>query len=75
MRIACGAHAQHSTDTRVSVGTQSENGTGWFDSGGCPLRNLESPSEGSRQRPCPQAWRLLGELDSMTCCCTICAGS
>ena len=26
MRIACGAHAQHSTDTRVSVGTQSENG-------------------------------------------------
>ena len=25
MRIACGAHAQYSTDTRVSVGTRSEN--------------------------------------------------
>ena len=26
MRIACDAHAQYSTDTRVSVGTRSENG-------------------------------------------------
>ena len=26
MRIACGAHAQYSTGTQVSVGIQSENG-------------------------------------------------
>ena len=26
MRIACGLHAQYSTDMRVSVGTRSENG-------------------------------------------------